>query len=217
MAEQVPIPKTIGRLSQSCSIYTTPGGNVDLTNLLNGWLTTNDMQASSALDPAAFLALVQTMLGTNKPVGSVDKIEIAQTREIERIYSIGSYAFEPYRMVPKAIKTRLTLSNIVLNDDASGDFLSKPGFSSWNLYYQQAPFIIRQDLVNPQTGNEPVSILYFDCWIAENPCTFDLGPNNANLVRQQIVIDCGRIMSSASSYYSGSQSTRKVNRGGTKF
>ena len=207
MAEnQVPIPKTEGRLSQSCSIYATPGGNVDPTNLLNGWLTTNDMQSSSALDPVSFMMSVAAMLGASKPIGSTEKIVINQTREIERIYSIGSYAFEPYRMVPKAIKTRLTLSSIMLYN---GDFLSKPGFSSWNLYYQQAPFIIRQDLVDPSQPTKALSVLYFDCWIAENPSTFDLSVNTGNLVKQEIVVDCGRVMASNSTYFGNAATTVK--------
>jgi len=181
---------------------------VDPTNLLNGWLTTNDMQSSSALDPVSFMMSVAAMLGASKPIGSVDKIEITQTREIERIYSIGSYAFEPYRMVPKAIKTRLQLSSILLY---SGDFLSKPGFSSWNLYYQQAPFIIRQDLVDPSEPTKALSVLYFDCWIAENPCTFDLSATNNNLVRQSIVVDCGRVMASNSTYFGNAATTVKKN------
>ena len=212
MAIPVPIPITEGRLSQSCSIYTTAGGNVDATNLLNGWFATNDLLASSSIDPISYLISVMAILGASKPVGSVDKIDITQSREIERIYSIGAHAFEPYRMVPKAIKTRLALSNIVLNN---GDFLSKPGFSSWNLYYQQMPLILRQDLVNPQKPTEALSVLYFDCWIAENPCTFDLTSTTGNLVRQAIVMECGRVMASNSSYLSGL--AKGVSRGGVKF
>jgi hypothetical protein len=138
------------------------------------------------------------MLGASKPLGSIDKIEISQAREVERIYSIGSYAFEPYRMVPKAVKTKLTLSNVVLN---SGDFLAAVGFNSWNLFYQQAPFLIRQDLVDPTKANNTITVLYFDCWISVNPTTFDLSNPTANLVRQTIEVECGRVMSSASSYF----------------
>ena len=138
------------------------------------------------------------MLGASKPLGSIEKIEISQAREVERIYSIGSYAFEPYRMVPKAVKTRLTLNNVVLN---SGDFLAAVGFNSWNLYYQQAPFIIRQDLVDPTNASNAVIVLYFDCWISSNPTTFDLGGATSNLVRQTIEVECGRVMTSSSSYF----------------
>ena len=196
MANKVPLPITAGRLSQSCAIYTTTGGNVSTSNLVNGWLTTNDLQASSALDPVSFLNGVLAMLGASKPIGSIEKIDISQVRDIERIYSVGSYAFEPYRMVPKAVKTKLTLNNIVLN---SGDFLATVGFNSWNLYYQQAPFLIRQDLRDP-AGGDTVTVLYFDCWISSNPCTFDLSNPTGNLVRQTIDVECGRVMASNSSF-----------------
>jgi hypothetical protein len=138
------------------------------------------------------------MLGTSKPIGSIEKIEISQARDVERVYSIGSYAFEPYRMVPKAVKTTLTLNNVVLN---SGDFLATVGFNSWNLFYQQAPFLIRQDLADPTDSSNRVSVLYFDCWISVNPTTFDLSSATNNLVRQTIVVECGRVMASNSSFF----------------
>ena len=213
MANQVPLPITEGRLSQSCAIYTTSNGNVDPANLANGWLTTNDLQASSAVDPVSFLNSVLAMLGASKPIGSIEKIDISQTRDVERIYSIGSYAFEPYRMVPKSVKTKLTLSNVVLN---SGDFLSAVGFSSWNLYYQQAPFIIRQDLVNPRDQADVTAVLYFDCWISNNPCTFDLTGTNNNLVRQQVEVECGRVMASNSTYI-GNAAKLSISKPSLKF
>ena len=154
------------------------------------------------------------MLGANQPIGSIDKIEISQTREVERIYSIGSYAFEPYRMVPKAVKTKLLLSSIVLN---RGDFLAAVGFSSWNLYYQQAPFIIRQELADPSNPDQALTVLYFDCWISSNPCTFDLSSATNNLVRQQIEVECGRVMASNSTYYGDAGKPRAVKKTNLKF
>jgi hypothetical protein len=172
-------------------------------------MTTNDLQASSALDPVAYLVIILAMLGANKPLGSIENVQISQTRDIERIYSIGSYAFEPYRMVPKAVKTKLTLSNIVLN---RGDFLSSLGFCSWNLYYQQAPFIIRQDLANPLDPKKALTVLYFDCWIAAMPTTFDLSQTNNNLVRQTIEVECGRVMTSDCTVYGNARNSSVVKK-----
>lgn len=159
------------------------------------------------------------MLGANQPVGSIEKLEISQTREIERIYSVGSFAFEPYRMVPKAVRTKLTLNSVVLNPNGKnggGDFLAKVGFNSWNLYYQQAPFIIRQDLINPVNTQDVIVLLFFDCWITVNPCTFDLSTPTTNLVRQQIEVECGRMMASDSTIY-GNSTTSKIVRRNMKF
>lgn len=210
---KVPLPQTKGRLSQSCDIFATTGGNVDITNTINSFLSTNDLQASSGMDPLAFIGAIAAQLGTSRQMGSIEKLEIAQTREVERIYGLGSYAYEPYRIVPKAVKTSLTLHKVVLYTE---DFLSSVGFNSYNLYYQQAPFIIRQTLLNPNKPNEdPDVIFYFDCWVVGNPITFDLA-SNQNLVKQEIKVECGR-MFVASAQFLAATFTKKLTRNGIKI
>lgn len=206
---QVPLPQTLGRLSQSCDIFATTGGNVSLAGTFDSFLSSNDMQSSSGVDPLSFLSSLSAILSTTKPLGSVEKLEISQIREVERIYGIGAYAFEPQRIVPKAIRTSLTLHKVMLYNE---DFLKSVGFNSYNIFYQQAPFIIKQTLVNPnprtvfgQTDlGDPDVIIYFDCWITTNPMTFDLTANGANLVKQEIKVECGRVfVSSAQFLYGG--------------
>ena len=211
---QVPIPQTLGRLSQSCDIFASTGGNLGLDSVLNSFLSTNDLQAANAIDPLSFLNSVVAILSTAEPLGSIDKIEISQTRDVERIYALGSHSFEPYRVVPRSVKTSLTLSKVVLYKE---DFLKSVGFNSYNLYYQQAPFIIRQTLINPTDANaDPDVLLFFDCWIASNPFTFDLGSGD-NLVRQSIRVECGRVFSSSASFMNNTGSGRKLVRKNIPF
>jgi len=195
---QAPLPLTSGRLAQSCDIFASSGGNTDLSGAFDSFLATNDLQSSGAVDPLAFLNSMAALLGTQKRVGSLEKIEIQQVREIDRIYGLGSYAFEPYRVIPKAIKTSLTLTKVVLYNE---DFLKAVGYNSYNLFYQQAPFIIRQVLIDPNNPDkDPDVLFYFDCWIASNPYTFDLSAGGSNLVKQEVKVECGRIMISGANY-----------------
>lgn len=211
---QVPIPQTLGRLSQSCDIFSSKGGNLGADSALNSFLSTNDLQAASSVDPLSFLNSVVALLGTAKSLGSIEKLEVSQTRDIDRIYSLGSYAFEPYRVVPRAVKTSLNLSKIVLYKE---DFLKSVGFNSYNIYYQQAPFIIRQTLINPTDPDaDPDVILFFDCWIASNPFTFDLSSGD-NLVKQNVRVECGRVFSSGASFINNAASTRKLSRKNIPF
>lgn len=187
---------------------------MDQTNIINSFLSTNDLQASSGVDPLSFLSSLSALLGTSRPVGSIERIDISQTREIERIHSIGSYAFEPHRLVPKAIRTTLTLHKVVLYKE---DFLKSVGFNSYNLYYQQAPFIIRQTLIDPTdpSGNPDV-IVYFDCWVSHNPMTFDLTSSTGNLVKQAVEVQCGRVFVSSAQFIYG-KLARKLTRKNIPF
>ena len=196
----IPLPETSGRLAQTVDLFASSGGNTDLSSAFDSFLATNDLQSSGAVDPLAFLNSMAALMGTQKKLGSVEKLEVSQTREIDRIYGLGSYAFEPYRVVPKAIKTSLTLTKIVLYTE---DFLKSVGFNSYNLFYQQAPFIIRQVLIDPNNmDKDPDVVFYFDCWISSNPYTFDLAAGGNNLVKQEIKVECGRILVSSASYLS---------------
>ncbi len=196
---QVPLPHTHGRLSQSCYLYCTGGGNTSLTNAISAFLTSNDLQANSSVDPVSVLSGIVNLLGASTPLGHVDNLLVHQSREVERVYGIGAHAFDPSFMVPKAVQTSLELNNIVIYDRSGGDFLSALGFNAWNLYYQQSPVIIRQDLDNPD-GHTPESVLYLDCWITELPTRFDLSSDTGNLVRQNVIMTCGRVLASSSLY-----------------
>ena len=194
----IPLPETGGRLSQTLDLFASSGGNTDLTSAFDSFLSTNDLQSSGAIDPLAFLNSMAALMGTQKRLGSIEKLEVSQTREIDRIYGLGSYAFEPYRVVPKAIKTSLTLTKVVLYTE---DFLKSVGFNSYNIFYQQAPFIIRQVLIDPNNlDKDPDVIFYFDCWISSNPYTFDLSSDGNNLVKQEIKVECGRILVSSANH-----------------
>ncbi len=126
MAE-IPLPQSEGRLSQSCDIFATSQGNIDPTGLAS-WLISNDLQASGSFtDPLSYLSSVAAQLGTAQQLGSIERLEIRTARDTERIYSLGRFAFEPYRVVPKTIKTELQLSKVVLY---TGDILSSLGFPS---------------------------------------------------------------------------------------
>jgi len=210
----IPIPQTLGRLAQTCDIYGTTGGNLDGGSLANQLFNTNDLMASSSVDPLAFINSLVTYLATANKLGSVESLEIKQTREIERIFSIGAYSFEPYRLIPKAIKTDLTLRKVMLY--TGGDMLESCGFPGYNLYHQQAPFILRQQLIDPIGDKETIEIMYFDCWLKSNPMKFDLSSDTANLITQEVGVTCGRVFVSSASVYN-SMSTRKSTRNNVKF
>lgn len=205
---KIPIPSTLGRLSQTCDIYGTDGGNLETTTLINQFLNSNDAYSSSAVDPIAYINGLTAVFNILNKLGSVEKITITSNREVERIFSLGTHSFEPYRVIPKNIKTTLTLSKVMLNN---ADFLSALGFPGYNIYHQQTPFIIKQTLIDPANDKENIIIVYFDCWLAENPMTFDVSESRNILVKQNVRVECGRIFVAGASIFSG-LATRKKTR-----
>lgn len=222
MGQNVPIPATIGRLSYTCEIFSTVYGNADVQNLATGvlsglagevatgllgtkrnvfknngvrkWLTGGSMAAQMAQ-----VALASTQ--TKEPLGTATKIEIRQQKDVKRVYSLGDFLYEPSRLVQGKITSSLILSGVATY---AGETFERMGFPAWNIYTQQAPFILRVRLFTPQAmaqplqrvgaSAEPIDLFFLDCWVSDNPCTFDA--ESGQLVRQKLNVDCGRVICS---------------------
>ena len=215
MPLDVNLPATIGRLDYSCEIFATDYGNVDLQNLATGavsgllnllgassfknnsvrkWLSGGNMASQMA---QVLLASTQTQ----NALGNATKISVRQKREMTRVYSIGDFQYEPSRLVQRKVTTSLTLGGVATY---AGDTFARLGFPSWNIYTQQAPFIIRLRMFTPGAmkdrlraiGANPdtIDLFFMDCWVSGNP--IDFNAEGGKMVRQMLDIDCGRVICS---------------------
>jgi len=197
MAQQVPFPQTIARLAQSCEIYATRGGNADVTAQLAAYLGSNDLTATgSSVDLVTNVLAAALEASVATKIGAITSMTAEQNRTLTRIYSLGSYSFEPQRLVPGRITTRLRLNRVVLNELNNEDVLAAFGFAGWNLFYQQTPVIIKQVFYDPFTDTPVESNLFLDCWLADNGnVAFDVMSNNMLLI-QKCTMECGRVINS---------------------
>lgn len=104
-------------------------------------------------------------------IGTIDKFERSNSREITRRYSLGKHAFEPLDLIPGPITTSINVSKIVLYKDKyafplskqieaaglgqakidqitqaleiNGEFQGLFGMSGGNVLYQQKPVHIQ--------------------------------------------------------------------------
>jgi hypothetical protein len=188
------LPKTLARIPQSCEILVSSLGNVEISNLFNiDWSTIQ----TNSLSVEYFATTVLLALEANTSFGSLQKVDIKLDREVDKIFSLGYNAFEPEAMAPKAISTTVTITNLLLYKQKP-DIMSILGYTSGNLFFQQAPFIIKQMFRSPENWDEVTDVLiYTNCWITSLPVTFDYSAEN-NLIIEAATVNCGRILSLSS-------------------
>lgn len=197
------LPVTLGRLAQSCEIYATTGGNIDPTAVIASVL-------GSAVTSGGALSLganALSLLGATNKIGAVEKIALSNTRDLNPIHSIGTYAFEPGVITPGKITTTLMLSKVELNRESA---LETFGFTGWNLVYQQVPLILRQVYYDPEDDKRTYDVLYLNCWIKQLGVTFNLVDDNDTLVRANLEVLSGKVINSKALLSSALGATSKV-------
>jgi hypothetical protein len=153
-------------------------------------------------------------------LGTISRLTRTQVREIHRRYSLGSFAHEPFDLIPGRITTDLKLEKIVLYSEymlsnlkgdvakvlglenktiylSDGDLLGALGFVSGNLFYQQQPFAIEEVVHAPDvTGGQPTITSYLDCWLKTNPIEYDMMSPDKQLTIQECDVACGQVKTS---------------------
>lgn len=146
-----------------------------------------------------------------KPVGvaqGITKFVREQSRETSKIYGFNGDEFQPLWVIPGQMSTKLRLSRIVFHRH---DLLQELGFLRGNLLSQENPFVIVEDqyvLRDPTleiggrkllSGEPEVtlgrSIFYHDCWLTNNPITYDIDTNDMIII-PEFDVEVGKITTS---------------------
>jgi len=145
-------------------------------------------------------------------LATISKLTRTQTREVYRRYFLGTFAFEPFDIIPGKITTNLRLEKIVLYSEyvlelggttlhlSDGDILGALGYVSGSLFFQQRPFAI-QEIIHPPSGvpesifRGPTVTTYYDCWFTENPIEYDIFDRD-QLIIQECNVAVGKVTTS---------------------
>lgn len=173
-ADVIQLPNTIGRLAQSVilsvSVYQPGNGN----NIPSSTSQFTDPNYSKTVAVGELLR-------------NTGEITLQQRRKNIRVYSLGQYSLEPYRVVPGPIENIVSLSHVMLY---SSEFLAALGFTPGNIFFQQIPFIITITLNSPTGSTYQININ--DCWIEESSAPITVMRDDV-LVVENIKITAGNV------------------------
>lgn len=204
MADMSSLPRTEAMLSQATDIFvvlpiTTNIAGVTLTIPLTAAIGTIDrlerrnMRTNTrryGLGKHAFEPLdiipgpIQTTLTLSKIVLYKDKYGFPLTKQLE---SLG-VNLKSIAQITKSLET-------------NGEFLGLFGMTGGNVLYQQKPIhiqVINYDNSGVEgwdtTGRNVTSITYYwNCWVTDNPISYNLQNAGNILVKQDVNVDVGRV------------------------
>ena len=139
----------------------------------------------------------QLLTNNLKDVGSVESLEVIQTRQMTERFGFGPNTAQPFEVVPTNIMVTLKLSKAVLFNlpDAEKIFNFYPN----NLLFQQLPFILQVDAPgknNPDgTPASPHLTHYFlGCWFTTSSVRYSTTEKDDQRLIQSADVKCSRIV-----------------------
>ena len=126
-------------------------------------------------------------------IGSVNKIEIKNKREAaerrELNYDTSAQILE---MVPGLESFDVTFDYVMLY---RANFMEACGFGGYELKNQTRPIVFALQLPSPTPSSVPYkTLLLRDCWILDNPHSFEVEAKDDLRIVQSVPIACGGIL-----------------------
>jgi hypothetical protein len=141
-------------------------------------------------------------LGKLLPVGTVESLDVGQSRAITQRIGFNANPLQPFQTVPHGALFTLKLSRVVLKKmpevEASFQFLPS------NLLLQQLPFVIDMTDVGDGDPSTFTRHLIFGCWFADSNVKYDVIDRDNTKLIQSVTIMCGRSITFDQSF-AGSQ------------
>lgn len=129
-------------------------------------------------------------------VGSIESLDIMQTRDIRPRYGFGPNPQEPFQTVPLNLSITLRASKVMLKKMGKAE--SVFNFTPNNLKFQQAPFIIqirdKGGFGDPGMDNSEITHYIFGCWFSSSTTRYDATQKDDTRVLQNVEIKCGRVL-----------------------
>lgn len=143
------------------------------------------------VDPAG--ATVLPNLSNMALIGAITKVEVktnrgaAERRELN--YDTMGKILE---MIPGLVDYEVDFNYVMLYKSS---FMEACGFAGHTLEYQTRPMLFALQLPTPNPASvPPKSILLVDCWLKNNPITFDVESKDDLRIVQSVSVACGGIV-----------------------
>ncbi len=182
------IPKVEARHKWAATMY----AGLDLESALGLPNQATDL-AALGTSGAAFPSLGGSSgVGKLLEVGSIEKVELGQKREVTQRTGFNANPLQPFQTVPHGVLFSLRLSRVVLKKlpevEATFQFLPS------NLLLQQLPFVIElRDVGDGDPANFVRHIIY-GCWFTESSVTYDVISKDDTKLIQSATIMPGRVI-----------------------
>jgi len=182
-------PKTEGR--QRWAITMLAG--LDLEATLGIPPQVSDLAATTSEAFAAGASGNVAGLGTLKPVGTVQSLDLGQNRTITQRMGFNANPLQPFQTVPHGSLFTLKLSRVVLKKlpevEASFQFLPS------NLLLQQLPFVL--DITDVGDIDDPSTYIrhvIYGCWFSDSAVKYDVTSTDDTRLIQSVTITPGRVL-----------------------
>lgn len=174
------LPKTASRLKWAAKIKTGP----DLSDILG--FTQSATELTTAV---ASQLLVQQLVD----VGSIESLEMTQSRALQERYAFGPNPHQPFQIVPLQVTVTLRLTKVMLKNLPLAEQLFS--FAPSNLLNQQVPFIIYlNDVGAGDLGNTAVEHYLFGCWFADSVVKYDVTDRSDQRLIQNATVKATRLL-----------------------
>jgi hypothetical protein len=182
--DRLEIPKTLARQRWAASLKV----GIDLGDVLG----INGDFADLALTGAAATGNIEGLLATLKDAGTIEGVDLVQTRKIKERYSLGKGSLNSFQNIPQQINSTLKLSRVCLKQlpevEAAFNFLPS------NLVLQQFPFVIELHDVGDGSGNTDIRHFCFQCWFTDSSVRYDTTSKDDTRLIQSASVNVGSIL-----------------------
>jgi hypothetical protein len=177
-------PKTLSRQRWSLTLKV----GLDINEILG-------LGASATSSVAGLSQIIDNNLQT---FGSVDSLEIIQSKTVHERLALGPNSAQPFQVTPLNTLTQVKLNRIQLKqmENAQQVFSFFPN----NLLHQQIPFIMEAidpgDGVNPDTR---VTHYFFSCWFTDSNVKYEVTSKEDQRLIHSATVHVGRTLTLDSS------------------
>jgi hypothetical protein len=123
-------------------------------------------------------------------IAGIKKVEKNLTKNIESRRKMGNY--EVFQNIPTQLEYGLVLDKVVFYKDQNNEIAKFLEIESNGLIKQFFPFIIQEDITNPD-GTSKDTTIWFDCWITNDDTSIDLDTNDV-LVVKSLKVKVGQML-----------------------
>lgn len=148
----------------------------------------------SGYDPLVYSG--QGTLPQLTEIGALEKVEVkvsrgAKERRELRVDANGMSG-RIIEMVPGLVDFEVSFQYVWLYQ---ASFMEACGFGGHDLEYQTKPLLFQLDMPAPASSKVPVkSLILKDCWLKDNPATFDVSAGKDDLrMIQSVTVACGGV------------------------
>ena len=139
----------------------------------------------------------QVVTNNLKDIGSIESLEITQSRALVERYGFGANTSQPFEVAPTQLKVVLKLSKVILHNLSEAENIFN--FYPANLLFQQLPFVIQVTQPQIMGGNgvptsPAITHFFLGCWFAESTVRLSVTDKEDQRLIQSATVLCSHML-----------------------